>query len=68
MKQLILLIFILSDNIEEMETLFHSLLLGSSLPMPDTELGTGSSVKFSHLVMSDSLQPYGLQHARPSCP
>ena len=26
-----------------------------------------SSVKFSHSVMSDSLWPHGLQHARPSC-
>ena len=24
--------------------------------------------QFSHSVMSDSLQPHGLQHARPSCP
>ena len=24
--------------------------------------------KFSHSVMSDSLQPHGLQHARPPCP
>ena len=27
-----------------------------------------SSVQFSHLVMSDSLQPHGLQHARLPCP
>ena len=26
-----------------------------------------SSVQFSHSVMSDSLQPHGLQHARPPC-
>ena len=26
------------------------------------------SVQFSHSVMSDSLQPHGLQHARPYCP
>ena len=26
-----------------------------------------SSVQFSHLVMSDSLSPYGLQHTRPPC-
>ena len=26
------------------------------------------SVQFSHLVLSDSLQPHGLQHARPLCP
>ena len=27
-----------------------------------------SSVQFSRSVMSDSLRPHGLQHARPSCP
>ena len=27
-----------------------------------------ASVQFSHSVMSDSLQPWGLQHARPPCP
>ena len=27
-----------------------------------------SSIQFSHSVMSDSLQPHGLQHARPPCP
>ena len=27
-----------------------------------------SSVKFSHSVMSDSLQPHESQHARPPCP
>ena len=27
-----------------------------------------SSVQFSHSVMSDSLQPYESQHARPPCP
>ena len=26
------------------------------------------SVQFSHSVMSDSLWPHGLQHARPACP
>ena len=26
------------------------------------------SVQFSHSVMSDSLRPHGLQHARPHCP
>ena len=28
----------------------------------------GDSVHFSHLVVSDSLQPHGLQHARLPCP
>ena len=27
-----------------------------------------SLVQFSHSVLSDSLQPHGLQHARPPCP
>ena len=27
-----------------------------------------SSVQFSHSVVSDSLQPHGLQHTRPPCP
>ena len=27
-----------------------------------------SSVQFSHPVVTDSLQPHGLQHARPLCP
>ena len=27
-----------------------------------------SSVQFSHSVVSNSLQPHGLQHARPPCP
>ena len=30
--------------------------------------GIFSSVQFSHSVMSDSLQPHGLQHARHPCP
>ena len=29
---------------------------------------TQSSVQFSLSVISDSLQPHGLQHARPPCP
>ena len=29
---------------------------------------TLNSVQFSHSVMSDSLQPHGLQHTRPPCP
>src|SRR5574342_795535 len=27
-----------------------------------------SSVEFSHSVVCDSLQPHGIQHARPPCP
>ena len=29
---------------------------------------TKLSVKLSHSVLSDSLQPHGLQHTRPPCP
>jgi len=29
---------------------------------------TNYSVQFSHSVMSDSLRPHELQHARPPCP
>ena len=32
------------------------------------EVGTLSSVKFSHSVVSDSLRPHESQHARPPCP
>ena len=31
-------------------------------------LGSSISVQFSRSVMSDSLRPHGLQHARPPCP
>ena len=34
----------------------------------DLRHGRISSVQFSHSVMSDSLRPHGLQHARPPCP
>ena len=37
------------------------MLLGQTLPGP-------SSAQLSHSVMSDFLQPHGLQHARPPCP
>ena len=34
----------------------------------DAELRQRSSVQFSRSVMSDSLRPHGLQHAKPPCP
>ena len=37
------------------------MLLGQTLPGP-------SSAQLSHSVVSDFLQPHGLQHARPPCP
>ena len=33
-----------------------------------TKWGLFSSVQFSHSVVSDSLPPHELQHARPPCP
>ena len=33
-----------------------------------SHLQSVDSVQFSRSVISDSLQPYGLQHARPPCP
>ena len=33
-----------------------------------TTVNQFSSVQFSHSVVSDSLQPHVLQHARPTCP
>ena len=40
----------------------HILLLGFLYPSRNL------SVQFSHSVVSRSLQPHGLQHARPPCP
>ena len=34
----------------------------------NTHMHIHPSVQFSHSVMSDSLRPHGLQHARPPCP
>ena len=42
-----------------------------TMPKPFTvwiTISLGSPVQFSCSVMSDSLQPHGLQHARPPCP
>ena len=36
--------------------------------MVDLQYITFSSVQFSHLVVSNSLRPHGLQHTRPPCP
>ena len=37
-------------------------------PCPCIDLRMFSSVQFTHSVVSDSLQPHGLQHTRPPCP
>ena len=39
-----------------------------SAPQPASFSGSFSSVQFSHSVVSDSVQPYGLQHTMPLCP
>ena len=40
----------------------------SRVPWARQEVLQFSSVQFSHSVMSDSLRPHELQHARPPCP
>ena len=40
----------------------------SKLRVSVSNLGCISLVQFSHSVVSDSLRPHGLQHARPPCP
>ena len=50
--------------------IFVSCLSGNHCPslLGISVLTTVSSVQFSHSVVSDSLWPYELQHARPPCP
>ena len=40
----------------------------SFFPPPYDYSKHSGSVQFSHLVVSDSLRPHGLQHFRPPCP
>ena len=48
---------------------FHpSRLSQSPCLSPLNHRANSHSVQFSHSVVSDSLQPHGLQHARPPCP
>ena len=44
--------------------------LSGLLPLKDREISllAAGSVQFSHSVVSDSLRPHELQHARPPCP
>ena len=68
----------LADRMEQGERLVESLVepapsapKGGVSPASSKEPGLISphaSVRFSHSVMSDSLQPHELQHARPPCP
>ena len=50
-----------------MFTIFQYMKL-SCLPIYQQWTIQFSSVQFSHSVVSDSLPPHGLQHARPPCP
>ena len=43
-------------------------LMDCSLPVSSLHGFIPASVQFSHSVMSDSLRPHELQHARPPCP
>ena len=61
-----------------LEWVVFSFSRGSSQPRDQTQVSwiagrfftswTTSSVQFSHSVLSDSLRPHELQHARPPCP
>ena len=46
----------------------HGGLKGLQLTYAVQMVSTACSVQFSHSVVSDSLQPHGLQHPRPPCP
>ena len=49
--------------------MFRNLSLGDSTPVTWENCSKqASSVQFSHSVVSDSLQPDGLQHSSPPCP
>ena len=54
----------------EKEMATHSSILAWEIPWTEEPDGLQSisSVHFSHSVLSDSLPPHGLQHARPPCP
>ena len=54
-----------SPSHEEVKSVSQSLALVSETITTMIEF---SSVQFSCSVMTDSLQPHGLQHARPPCP
>ena len=49
-------------------SVLHCLLKFAQIRVHSVSLFQFSSVQFSCLVVSDSLQPHGPQHARPPCP
>ena len=65
--------FLLQGNYPTQESNLSLLYLlhwqADSLPLaPPTWEVVFSSVQFSHSIVSDSLWPHGLRHARPPCP
>ena len=56
---------LLNPGIEPMSPAYWQ---AGSLPLSHLEIACVTSVQFSRSVMSDSLWPYGLQHARLPCP
>ena len=69
-SKLLLVIYFTYGNISFHVTLFINLTLSSPLPISLFFMSVSpfSSVQFSRSVMSDSLRPHELQHARPPCP
>ena len=67
---------LMAESKEELKTLLMKLKeesekFGLKLNIQKTKImasGPISSVQFNHSVMSNSLQPHELQHARPPCP
>ena len=64
---------IFSTHISIQKCLMWRLILQSEIQHENSKqnhlpIECASSVQFSHSVMSDSLQPHGLQHSRPPCP
>ena len=55
----------ISKNKAILRTTFNQLNLSDTIYFIKQQF---SSVQFSHSVVSDSLRPHGLQHARPPCP
>ena len=46
----------------------YKILCNANLPSLPLKAPFTSSVQFNHSVVSDSLRPHGLKHARPPCP
>ena len=69
-------IILMAESEEELKSLLmkvkeESKKVGLKLNIQKTKImasGPISSVQFSHSVLSDSLRPHELQHARPPCP